>query len=354
MKKRLISLLLVICMVLTLLPAEVLAAEVKKPADNASQTAVVQENPFTDVEKNSWYAAAVQYVRVNGFFSGVSDTLFAPDGSMTRGMFVTVLGRMAGVDAAKYGGETGFSDVEPTAWYAPYVKWAAQYGISLANSCINVIPEQSATYAGGLVGKNTGSVILGANVELMGTGNSAWTAPFTYYGGLVGLSTGNITLNEIPTMSVDEKIATTKTETEYFAGGLVGKLEDCSLTVNSDAQAKELLVELYQDSYNPQKNTLYSGGLVGQAVNATVDGGGKLTIKGVTDIYRNNICSQSYAGALAGKSDAASTFQNITLEEVRVTSSTGESYLFGSGAGQSENITVGANCKWNDKAVNGT
>ena len=228
--------------------------------------------------------------------------------------------------------------------------------ISLANSCINVIPEQSATYAGGLVGKNTGSVILGANVELMGTGNSAWTAPFTYYGGLVGLSTGNITLNEIPTMSVDEKIATTKTETEYFAGGLVGKLENCSLTVNPDAQAKEILVELYQDSYNPQKNTLYSGGLVGQAVNATVDGGGKLTIKGVTDINRKNICSQTYAGALAGKSDTASTFQNITLVDVRVycDATKGESYLFGSGKGKSESITIGANCKWNSTAVNGT
>ncbi len=228
--------------------------------------------------------------------------------------------------------------------------------ISLASSCTNVIPEQSATYAGGLVGKNTGSVVLGANVELMGTGNGAWTAPFTYYGGLVGLSTGNITLNEIPTMSVDEKIATTKTETEYFAGGLVGKLENCSLTVNPDAQAKEILVELYQDSYNPQKNTLYTGGLVGQAVNATVDGGGKLTIKGVTDINRKNICSQTYAGALAGQSDAASTFKNITLVEVRVNcdKTKGESYLFGSGAGQSEGITIGANCKWNDKAVDGT
>ena len=228
--------------------------------------------------------------------------------------------------------------------------------ISLAKSCTNVIPEQSATYAGGLVGKNTGSVVLGATVELMGTGNGAWTAPFTYYGGLVGLSTGNITLNEIPTMSVDEKIATRKTETEYFAGGLVGKLEKCSLTVNPDAQAKEILVELYQDSDNPQKNTLYSGGLVGQAVNATVDGGGKLTIKGVTDINRNNICSQSYAGALAGQSDTASTFKNITLVEVRVKcdATKGESYLFGSGAGKSENITIGANCKWNDKAVNGT
>ena len=228
--------------------------------------------------------------------------------------------------------------------------------ISLANSCTNVIPEQSATYAGGLVGKNTGSVVLGANVELMGTGNGAWTAPFTYYGGLVGLSTGNITLNEIPTMSVDEKIATTKTETEYFAGGLVGKLENCSLTVNPDAQAKELLVELYQDSYNPKKNTLYSGGLVGQAVNATVDGGGKLTIKGVTDINRINIGSQTYAGALAGQSDTASTFKNITLVEVRVycDATKGESYLFGSGKGKSESITIGANCKWNDKAVDGT
>ena len=228
--------------------------------------------------------------------------------------------------------------------------------ISLAKSCTNVIPEQSATYAGGLVGKNTGSVVLGANVELMGTGNGAWTAPFTYYGGLVGLSTGNITLNEIPTMSVDEKIATRKTETEYFAGGLVGKLEKCSLTVNPDALAKEILVELYQDSDNPQKNTLYSGGLVGQAVNATVDGGGKLTIKGVTDINRINIGSQTYAGALAGKSDSTSTFKNITLVEVRVKCDTtkGASYLFGSGAGQSEGITYGANCKWNDTAVNGT
>ena len=204
--------------------------------------------------------------------------------------------------------------------------------ISLANSCTNVIPEQSATYAGGLVGKNTGSVVLGATVKLMGTGNGAWTAPFTYYGGLVGLSTGNITLNEIPTMSVDEKIATRKTETEYFAGGLVGKLEKCSLTVNPDALAKEILVELYQDSDNPQKNTLYSGGLVGQAVHATVDGGGKLTIKGVTDINRINIGSQSYAGALAGQSDTASTFKNITLVDVRVKCDTtkGESYLFGS------------------------
>ena len=90
-------------------------------------------------------------------------------------------------------------------------------------------------------------------------------------------------------------------------------------------------------------------------MNATVDGGGKLTIKGVTDINRNNICSQSYAGALAGQSDTASTFKKITLVDVRVKCDTtkGESYLFGSGAGQSENITYGANCKWNDKAVNG-
>ena len=45
-------------------------------------------------------------------------------------VFVTVLGRMAGIDPAKYGGDTGFTDVPEGMYYAPYVKWAAQYGIT--------------------------------------------------------------------------------------------------------------------------------------------------------------------------------------------------------------------------------
>lgn len=137
MKKRIVSLLLVFCMVFTLLPADVLADEVKSRAETtagqtqtAGTTAAKPENPFADVKSGSWYEAAVLYARANGFFDGTSATTFEPDGPMTRAMFVTVLGRMAGVKAADYAGATDFIDVAEGTWYAPFVKWAARYGIT--------------------------------------------------------------------------------------------------------------------------------------------------------------------------------------------------------------------------------
>lgn len=127
MKQRIVSLLLVVCMVMTLLPAGALAANgtTGKTEAETGRTA----EPFADVPSDSWYASAVRYVCANGFFNGTSATTFAPEGNMTRAMFVTVLGRMAGVDPADYPG-TDFTDVQEGLWYAPYVKWAAQYGIT--------------------------------------------------------------------------------------------------------------------------------------------------------------------------------------------------------------------------------
>ena len=127
MKQRIISLLLVACMVMTLLPAGALAAN-GTTGKTAAETGRA-EAQFTDVASDSWYASAVRYVCANGFFNGTSATTFAPEGNMTRAMFVTVLGRMAGVDPADYPG-TDFTDVQEGLWYAPYVKWAAQYGIT--------------------------------------------------------------------------------------------------------------------------------------------------------------------------------------------------------------------------------
>lgn len=127
MKQRIISLLLVVCMVMTLLPAGALAAN-GTTGKTAAETGRAAE-PFADVPSDSWYASAVRYACANGFFNGTSATTFAPEGNMTRAMFVTVLGRMAGVDPADYPG-TDFTDVQEGLWYAPYVKWAAQYGIT--------------------------------------------------------------------------------------------------------------------------------------------------------------------------------------------------------------------------------
>ena len=41
-------------------------------------------------------------------------------------MFVTVVGRMAGVDTSLYSGNGGYSDVTAGSWYAPYVVWASE------------------------------------------------------------------------------------------------------------------------------------------------------------------------------------------------------------------------------------
>lgn len=83
---------------------------------------------FSDVAADSWYFDAVNYVAENGYFSGTSGTTFSPLAEMTRGMFVTVLGRLHGVDASQYAA-CGFSDVDAGKYYAPYVEWASENGI---------------------------------------------------------------------------------------------------------------------------------------------------------------------------------------------------------------------------------
>ena len=136
MKKRIISLLLVFTMLFSLLPASALAAQTGSTGTQSSQSTAAQQTTakaasFADVKETDWFYAAVQYAAANGFFSGTSATTFSPNGTMTRGMFVTVLARMAGVKAADYSAaDNGFTDVPPDAYFAPFVTWAAKYGIT--------------------------------------------------------------------------------------------------------------------------------------------------------------------------------------------------------------------------------
>jgi uncharacterized repeat protein (TIGR02543 family) len=89
----------------------------------------VAPNSFGDVKPSDWFYDAVTYVKQNGIFSGTSNDSFSPDGTLTRAMYVTVLGRMAGIDVSKYTTSV-FTDVQPDAWYAPYVQWAFEKGIT--------------------------------------------------------------------------------------------------------------------------------------------------------------------------------------------------------------------------------
>ena len=82
---------------------------------------------FTDIDDH-WAKEHILFTVSRGLFSGTSETTFSPNTTLTRGMFVTALGRLAGINPADY--QTGtFTDVKADAYYAPYVNWAASKGI---------------------------------------------------------------------------------------------------------------------------------------------------------------------------------------------------------------------------------
>ena len=84
------------------------------------------EANFSDTA-NHWAKESINYVVSKGYFKGVGGNRFAPNNSITRADFVTVLGRMAGVDQSKYTNNV-FKDVNG-GYYAAYVNWANENGI---------------------------------------------------------------------------------------------------------------------------------------------------------------------------------------------------------------------------------
>lgn len=135
------------------------------PSDPGQQPEVT--GTFADVSSASWYAEAVKYVREKGLMNGTGETAFSPDGSMTRGMFVTVLYRMSGAADTEDGGairqsdsdsgeergaadrESGaaasFTDVPENAYYADAVSWAAENGIVTGVDSSHFAPSDSVT-----------------------------------------------------------------------------------------------------------------------------------------------------------------------------------------------------------------
>ena len=87
-------------------------------------TDVPDVSKFTDIAGH-WAYDSIKYAVENGLFNGTSETTFSPNVAMDRGMFVTVLGRIAGIDAGAYT-SAPFTDVKATAYYAPYAAWASE------------------------------------------------------------------------------------------------------------------------------------------------------------------------------------------------------------------------------------
>jgi len=108
-KQRLLSILLVVCLAVSMFSVSAGAIDVSN---------------FKDVKESDWFYDYVKFVTSKGYFEGVSDTEFAPKDTMTRAMFVTVLARVEGVKVDNT--KSAFSDVPANTWYTGAVTWAAQ------------------------------------------------------------------------------------------------------------------------------------------------------------------------------------------------------------------------------------
>ncbi|MBR2716654.1 MAG: S-layer homology domain-containing protein [Oscillospiraceae bacterium] len=134
MKKRLLGL---------FLSALLLASALAVPASAA-------RIPFRDVPEDHYAYYDIVYVYEKGLMDGTSDTTFSPDTPFSRAMFVTMLGRMEGIDLTRYTGAP-FRDVPAGNWAAPYVQWAAENGIVNGTSegrfspSVTITNEQFAT-----------------------------------------------------------------------------------------------------------------------------------------------------------------------------------------------------------------
>ena len=100
-------------------------------------------SPFTDVNSGQYWYKAVLWAVEQGITTGVTETTFAPDSACTRGQAVTFLWRAAGTPAA--GGSGKFSDVPVGAYYAPAVAWAVREGIATGVSGTVFGPDGNCT-----------------------------------------------------------------------------------------------------------------------------------------------------------------------------------------------------------------
>lgn len=108
--KRLVSISIVVCLVVSLMSTSVFAAP-----------------KFKDVPSNQWYYKYVTGIVDKGIMSGTSNNTFSPNALVTRAQVVQTLYAMAGKPkVTKY---SGFKDVASGKWYTDAINWAVSVGV---------------------------------------------------------------------------------------------------------------------------------------------------------------------------------------------------------------------------------
>ena len=151
--------------------------------------------PFVDVAKTSWYYGNIKYVWQHDIMNGVSDTKFAPETSMTRAMFVTVLYRLEGSPSVEGLATPPFTDIGASnySWAYNAIVWAYNTGVTKGTSATTFAPGAAITrqeivtmlyrYAGSPA--VSGSLIFGDSSVV-----SSWARSAVQWANSIGIITG--------------------------------------------------------------------------------------------------------------------------------------------------------------------
>ena len=96
---------------------------------------------FTDADPKAWYHPGVHFCVENEYMVGVAKHLFDPDGTLSRGMIVTMLWRMEGSPVCNYA--MSFKDVPAKQWYTEAIRWAQSNGVVLGYDEETFCPDKA-------------------------------------------------------------------------------------------------------------------------------------------------------------------------------------------------------------------
>ncbi len=98
---------------------------------------------FSDT-KDHWAQESINFVASRGLLTGTSATGFSPNSSITKGMFITALGRLSGQDMGGYT-QSSFTDVKSDSHYLSYIQWGVNLGIVSGGGDNKFEPDRAIT-----------------------------------------------------------------------------------------------------------------------------------------------------------------------------------------------------------------
>lgn len=108
-------------------------------------TSAVSVEDMKDINESMDDYEAIKWAMDKGYMQGTSADEFSPDMTLTRAQFAALIARYANADLSLYEGKRAFSDVDPSAWYAPASVWASEKGVMKGTGEGNFSPDNIIT-----------------------------------------------------------------------------------------------------------------------------------------------------------------------------------------------------------------